>query len=209
MSSKSDRSGSQKKSRKRFAKIEKSLAKLAGQQAKLCAQVAKLADELALEDSAGEPDSADVVSIDKQELIEFLDQFRAGEALGEASLGAWIAVSDTECVRGGLRTVQMREGMHARLLEQRIKELGGSPCFEIPEAIHDAVMASSADADKGDAQKVLEFAQQFPDIDQALAKIYQYADAADEETQALLRTIAQDERSTLEFLAEACQQLNG
>ena len=31
----------------------------------------------------------------------------------------------------------------------------------------------------------------------------------DEETQALLRTIAQDERSTLEFLAEACQQLNG
>ena len=30
----------------------------------------------------------------------------------------------------------------------------------------------------------------------------------DQETQSLLRTIAQDERSTLEFLAEACALLN-
>ena len=117
-------------------------------------------------------------------------------------------MSDTACLRGGLRTVQMREGMHARLLEQRIKELGGSPSFEIPEAIHRKVMESVGDPDKSDAQKVLEFTQQFPDIDQALAKIYQHADTADEETQSLLRTIAQDERSTLEFLCEACGQLN-
>ena len=194
MSSKSDSSD------KRLSKIEKSLEKLADQQAELCAQVAQLAGKL---------DSRGSAPLGNDELIGFLDQFRAGEALGEASLGAWIAVSDTECLRGGLRTVQMREGMHARLLEQRIKELGGAPSFEIPEAYYNSVMEGAADADKSDAQKVLDFTQQFPDIDQALAKIYEHADRADEETAALLRTIAQDERSTLEFLAEACQQLNG
>ena len=66
----------------------------------------------------------------------------------------------------------------------------------------------AGDRDKGDAKKVLEFTQQFPDIDQALAKIYEFADEADEETQSLLRTIAQDERSTLDFFADACAQLN-
>lgn len=189
-------SKAESKSDRRLAKIEKSLEKIADAQADLCAEVTRLARQLAPKPSSSES------------LIEFLDQFRAGEALGEASLGAWIAVSDTACLRGGLRTVQMREGMHARLLEQRIKELGGSPCFEIPEAIHNSVMQGAADPDKSDAQKVLEFTRQFPDVDQALAKIYEHADGADEETQSLLRTIAQDERSTLEFLADACKQLN-
>ena len=193
MSDKTDRPD---RSEKRLAKIEKSLEKIAEQQAELCAQLVRLAGKL------------ETPSQGNEKLIEFLDQFRAGEALGEASLGAWIAVSDTDCLRGGLRTVQMREGMHARLLEQRIKELGGSPRFEIPEAIHRKVMESVGDPDKSDAQKVLEFTQQFPDIDKALAAIYQHAETADEETQSLLRTIAQDERSTLEFLFEACGQLN-
>ncbi len=181
-------------------RIEKAIEKLAEQQHEICSRIA------GLEECVSGLSGAKTAS--REEVIKFLDQFRAGEALGEASLGAWIAVSDTACLRGGLRTVQLREGMHAQLLEQRIKELGSSPSFEIPEAIHRKVMESVGDPDKSDAQKVLEFTQQFPDIDQALAKIYQHADTADEETQSLLRTIAQDERSTLEFLSEACQQLN-
>ena len=182
-------------------KIEKAVTALAKQQEAICEKLDSLAERVASLPAAGQGASV-------AEVIGFLDQFRAGESLGETSLGAWIAVSDTPCLKGGLRTVQMREGMHARLLEQRIKELGGSPCFEIPEAIHNKVMEGAGDPEKSDAQKVLEFTQQFPDIDQALAKIYEHADRADEETQSLLRTIAQDERSTLEFLVEACGQLN-
>ena len=111
MSEKSDRSDKSDKSDKRLAKIEKALEKIAVQQSDLCAEVSRLAGKLDASSGSG---------ADASKLIEFLDQFRAGEALGEASLGAWIAVSDTACLRGGLRTVQMREGMHARLLEQRI-----------------------------------------------------------------------------------------
>ena len=159
-----------------------------------------------IEAGAGSSDS-----ISQKDLISFLDQFRAGEALGEASLGAWIEVSDVACVKGGLRTVQQREGMHARLLEARMKELGATPSFEIPEAIYEKTMQGAGDCEKSDPEKVLEFVKQFPDIDAAIQPILDVADKLDRdpETQFMLRTIAQDERSTLQFLQDACQLLNG
>jgi hypothetical protein len=147
----------------------------------------------------------------QSEAIAFLDGFRANEALGEASLGAWIAVCEEPCLKGGLRTVQCREGMHARLLEERLKELGGSPTFEVPEAVYESAMKGAASTDASDAKKLLDFTAQFPDIDAALAPIAEMADRLDDdpETQSLLRTIMQDERSTLVFLRDACAQLNG
>ena len=50
----------------------------------------------------------------------------------------------------------------------------------------------------------------FPDCDAALKPIFDMADTLDhdQETQSLLRTIARDEQSTLEFLQEACELLN-
>ena len=186
-------------------RIEKTLKQLSEQQAEVCAQVARLSERV--DGLRGADDSG---PYPKEKLIEFLDQFRAGEALGEASLGAWIQVATTDCVRGGLRTVQQREGMHARLLEARLKELGASPSYEIPEAVYSAAMSQSGDPDKSDAQKLLEFVQRFPDVDAALKPICDVADRLDhdQETQFMLRTIVQDERSTLDFLADACKQLN-
>jgi len=180
-------------------RIEKKLAKLVDQQDEMATRLTSL--EASLDPSRG---------ASTEETIQFLDQFRAGESLGEASLGAWIEVCTTSCLKGGLRTVQMREGMHAVLLERRIKELGGACAFEVPEAIHAATMDGAGDAKKSDADKVLEFVQRFPDVDAALQPIYDLADRldGDQETQSLLRTIAQDERSTLEFLKEACALLN-
>ena len=74
-------------------RIENAIARLSEQQAQICERISAVEGRL-----AGQK------KLDKQELLTFLDRFRAGEALGEASLGAWIAVSDTACVRGGLRT---------------------------------------------------------------------------------------------------------
>ncbi len=181
-------------------RIEAAIAKLADQQLEICAQVAKLESRIAGGSAAAST----------EETIKFLDQFRAGEALGEASLGAWCDVSTTPCLKGGLRTIQTREGSHARLLEQRIKELGGSPSFELPDAIYNAAMEGAADTSKTDAEKVLGFVSQFPDCDAALQPIHAMADRLDhdQETQSLLRTIVQDERSTLEWLNEACALLN-
>ncbi len=183
-------------------RIEKAIAKLDEQQQAICSRIAGLEERI----SGLAPSNVAT----REETIRFLDQFRAGESLGETSLGAWIEVSDTACLRGGLRTVQMREAMHARLLEQRIKELGGTPSAEVPEAIYNAAMEQSASRTRSDAEKVKDFVARFPDIDAALKPINDLADRldGDPETQSLLRTVAQDERSSLEFLAEACQLLN-
>ena len=188
-----------------LSRIEQAIQALSETQTEICAELTRLTERL--ESIAPKPSGS---SVSREELIKFLDGFRAAEALGETSLGAWIDVCTTDCVRGGLRTVQMREGMHARLLEQRIKELGGSPTSEIPEAVYKKVMEQAGTQEKTDAQKVLEFVQRFPDIDPALQPIYDMADRLDHdpETQFLLRTIAQDERSTLQFLQEACALLN-
>ena len=187
---------------KTLGKIEKQLSKICDQQEEIVLRLDRL--EQARTRSSGD-------AISQEALISFLDQFRAGEALGEASLGAWIEVSDLACVKGGLRTVQQREGMHARLLEARLKELGATPRFEIPEAVYEKAMTGAADPNKPDAEKVADFVKQFPDVDAAIQPILDIADKLDhdQETQYLLRTIAQDERSTLTFLQEACQLLNG
>jgi hypothetical protein len=185
---------------KTLERIEKSLQKLARQAQEIGERLTRLEERLP---AAGAGPQRD-------EVIRYLDRFRAGEALGEASLGAWIAVCGTECLRGGLRTVQRREGSHARLLEERIKELGGAPSFELPERVQTAVMEGSASAEKSDAAKVKDFVARFPDVDAAVRPIHEFADRldADPETQSLLRTIAQDERATLEFLHDACRLLN-
>ncbi len=179
-------------------RIEKRLVGIGARQDEICARLERL--ETGRGQAGVSPDA----------LASFLDQFRAGEALGEASLGAWIAVSDLACVKGGLRTVQQREGMHARLLEARMKELGATPSFQIPDSVQEKVMADAADPGKPDARKVADFCARFPDIDAALKPIHDMVAKldADPETQFLLQTIAQDERSTLEFFQQANELLS-
>jgi len=193
--------------RKRLRRIEKSLAALAERQEAMCAEIAKLATRL----DGGDPaPAAAAPGASVEETIRFLDQFRAGEALGEASLGAWIEASDVACVKGGLRTVQQREGFHARLLEQRIKELGGSCQAEVPQAVFEATMQGASSRETGDVAKIRAFVSRFPDVERAIAPITDLADRLghDPETQSLLRTIAQDERATLEWFSEACRALS-
>jgi DNA-binding ferritin-like protein len=193
-----------KKERKLLEKIEKQLDRIARRQDEICGRIERL-------ESGGATSSSARRGISRDELVTFLDQFRAGEALGEASLGAWIEVSDLACVRGGLRTVQQREGMHARLLEARIKALGCSPTFELPDAVYERTMKDAGNAEKGDAQKVADFVARFPDIDSALRPIHDVIARIedDDETRFLLHTIVQDERSTLEFFQEAAELLCG
>lgn len=183
-------------------RIEQALGKLSDQQAQIWERISGMEERLAKLGSGA--------TLDRQRLLDFLDKFRAGESLGEATLGAWIAVSDTDCLRGGLRTAQRREGMHAQLLEERLCELGGEPRHEVPAAEREKMLKDYASTEKTDAQKLFDFVERFPDIEVALKPIHDIADQLDDdqETQFLLRTIAQDERSTLQFLTDACALLN-
>ena len=179
-------------------RIEKLLEKLAAQQTELSLRLSRL-----------EAEGDDVVDSERRRtrdrVIAFLDEFRAGEALGERSLEAWIAVCTDPRLRGALRTVALREASHAKLLGERIRELGGAPRYEVPEATYAQVLEHSASTERTDRAKVRDFVRRFPEADMALAPILEVAAELDEdpETQSLLRSIAQDERATLElFYAE-------
>jgi hypothetical protein len=190
-------------------RLEETLAQVVRQQEAICAELVSMRERVdALSEPKGEaaPNGAPTHA----ELLRFLDRFRAGEALGKATAKAWIEVSDVACVKGGLRVVAQREGMHARLLAECIRAHGGQPSYELREAVREEALRRVSDPSRGDAAKVLEFVQQVGDTEKALAPIYAMADRldGDPETQSLLRTIAQDERSTLEFFQQACKLLN-
>ena len=189
-------------------RLEQTLGQVVRQQEAICAELVGMRERV---DSLAEQRKAPATGAPTRgELLRFLDRFRAGEALGAATTKAWIEVSDVACVKGGLHVVAEREGMHARLLDACIRAHGGSPRYELPEAVCETAMKRVSDRARGDAAKVLEFVQQVGDCEKALAPIYEMADRldGDPETQALLRTIAQDERSTLEFFQQACKLLN-
>lgn len=187
--------------------LEQTLSQVLRQQEAICAELVGMRERV---DSLAERKTEATGAPSRGELLRFLDRFRAGEALGAASTKAWLEVSDVACVKGGLHVVAEREAMHARLLEACIRAHGGTPRYELPAQVCDTAMKRVSDPSRGDAEKVLEFVQSVGETEKALAPIYEMADRldGDPETQALLRTIAQDERATLEFFQQACKLLN-
>lgn len=188
-------------SEKQLAKIESLLASVCETQNALCEKLEVLEQRVAR--SNGEATC--------EETVAFLDQFRANEAAAANWIGAWIENSDIACLRGGLRTVQQRETIHAELLENRIKELGGSCTYKIPEADRKRYLETYGGTACSDAEKVKALVGEVGDVDAFLKPFDDFSSRldGDPETQFLLRTIVQDERSTIQFLNDACALLNG
>ena len=110
---------------------------------------------------------------------------------------------DDAALRGALRLVQMREGAHARLLEARIKELGGSCSAEVEAERFDATMARLGGEEVSDVDKLKSFKKRHPDPERGLAPLQSLIEEldGDRETQSLLRAIADDEEATLDCFA--------
>ena len=187
---------SPKETRDALSRIE---AAIAG----LCEEVGAIRTRLDSLDGGNGPMST-------PEIIEFLDGYRVAEATAAAGFGASIATSSTECQRAGLRMVQLREAAHAKLFEERIKELGGSPKAEASEELEAFLIGMLGDPDKSDAEKLQAFAAQAGDP-KVIEQLEGFAArmGGDEETQFLLRAVIQDERASVEFLHQACELLCG
>ena len=190
-------------------RLEETLAHVVRQQEAICSELVGMRERV---DALAERRSASGTGVpEKGELLRFLDRFRAGEALGAATTKAWIEVSDVACVKGGLHVVAEREA-HARAPARRLppRARRHAALRAARGACRTEAMKRISDRTRGDAAKVLEFVQRTGETEKALEPIYKMADRldGDPETQALLRTIAQDERSTLEFFQQACKLLN-
>jgi hypothetical protein len=139
----------------------------------------------------------------KTEVVAFLDDYRRAESFGAKLFQAWVATCRTDSLRGALRMMERRERSHADLLAQRVKELGGSTGSEVGSMAAEFLAYLSA-PDKTDGEKLREFMRLAPP-DEVIDRLNKQAArlAADPESQALVRAIIDDERSTLWALREA------
>lgn len=148
---------------------------------------------------------------EREMLMALLDEYRCAENFASEYLNCWNEVSDQECVKGGLRVIQQREAYHARLLENRLRELGGSPQCTVPTEQREKEMALYASKEKSDGEKLQYVASQISDLPKVLRFITDVIDQVqeDQQTKELLRSLVQDEMSSGQWLLEANQLLNG
>jgi hypothetical protein len=142
-------------------------------------------------------------------VLYLLDEYRCIEGFAAQYLRAWKDVAREDCVRGGLRTVCGREQLHADLLEVRLRELGGTPQYEVPEArLTDLDYYGSTE--RSDMEKLGAMASRLLDPDKILAFLTHAIEQIeqDEDTRELLVTIRDDERATIQWVLESWAVLN-
>ena len=149
---------------------------------------------------------------EKELVLGILDEFRCAEDFAAEYLNRWVEVSDQECVKGGLRVVQQREAYHAQILEERLRELGGSPQCSVPAERREKELPFFASADNNDLEKLQSIAAQLKDKD--LAEILKpLTDAIDQiqddqHSKELLGSLVDDEMSSVKWLMGACETLS-
>lgn len=147
---------------------------------------------------------------EKELVLAVLDEFRCGEDFAAEYLNRWVEVSDQECVKGGLRVVQQREAYHAQILEERLRELGGSPQCTVPAERREKDMSFFASTDNNDIEKLQSIAAQLKDPVEILKPltdaINQIQD--DQHSKELLGSLVDDEMSSVKWLMGACETLS-
>jgi len=140
-------------------------------------------------------------STERDMLLHFLDEFRAGETFGGEVFALWYSVAADPCVRGGIQVVREREAMHGRLLAARIAALGGQCRAALPEKFQAAARARLASREISDADKIADFVRRLPDVERAIAPIRAViAQIEDDlESRALLENVMEDEIATVRW----------
>ncbi|GIW40468.1 MAG: hypothetical protein KatS3mg076_1045 [Candidatus Binatia bacterium] len=142
-------------------------------------------------------------------LLYLLDEYRAAEAFGAEAVGLWVEHCKLPGLRGGLRTICHREAAHAKLLAERLRELGGECRAEIPETVRSQACEALRSEAVSDLQKLQGAVAQLGGAGNKLAELRRVAEnlIEDEETKSLLLTILDDEEATLRWLRETCAAL--
>ncbi len=147
---------------------------------------------------------------EKELVLAILDEFRCGEDFAAEYLNRWVEVSDQECVKGGLRVVQQREAYHAQILEERLRELGGSPQCTVPAERREKDMSFFASTDNNDIEKLQSIAAQLKDPVEILKPLTDAIDQIqdDQHSKELLGSLVDDEMSSVKWLMGACETLS-
>jgi len=146
---------------------------------------------------------------ERDAIVSFLDKSRAGEANGAEIFKNWAKVCTTDCIRSGLKMIAEREAYHARIFENRLRELGAECRAEVTaEGLK--VKECASDPKMSDNAKLLDFDKILKNPDELIRPIFEFAELIKEdlETKEALRLFAEDELSSTKWLKYACAALN-
>jgi bacterioferritin (cytochrome b1) len=148
---------------------------------------------------------------ERDKIMHLLDQYSCTEGFVAEYLPRWIEVSRNEAVKGGLRTVQVREASHARLMKARLLELGGARQYEIPPERRERELPFFSSAERTDAEKLQALATLFGDAEEFLKPVTDLIAEIEEDqhSKELLRTIIDDERASIKWLVEMSKTVSG
>jgi rubrerythrin len=146
---------------------------------------------------------------ERDAIVSFLDKGRAAEANGGLTFGNWAKVCKTDCIRSGLRMIAERENYHARIFENRLRELGAEARAEVSEESR-KITECASDPNMADTAKLLQLNAVLSNPDELIRPIFEFADQIKEdlETKEALKLFAEDELSTAKWLKYACAALN-
>ena len=146
---------------------------------------------------------------ERDAVVSFLDKVRAGEAGGGEAFTAWAEVCTTDCIRSGLRMIAERENYHARIFENRLRELGAEARAKVSDEGR-KIMECASDPNMADTAKLLQLNAALANPDELIRPIFEFADQIKEdlETKEALKLFAEDELSTAKWLKYACAALN-
>jgi rubrerythrin len=146
---------------------------------------------------------------ERDAVVSFLDKSRAGEANGAEIFRNWAKVCTTDCIRSGLKMIAEREDYHARIFENRLRELGAECRAEV-SAEGLKIKECASDPKMSDNAKLLDFNKILTNPDELIRPIFEFAELIKEdlETKEALRLFAEDELSSTKWLKYACAALN-
>lgn len=139
---------------------------------------------------------------EQERIMHLLDEYRCSEGFVAEYLGRWIELSGDEALKGGLRTIREREAAHSRLLEARLRALGGEPQATISPERREQVWSLFASAEKTDLEKLQTLAVLFADPPDFMKPVTDLVEQIQEDQQSreLLRTIVDDEWASISWL---------
>ena len=106
--------------------------------------------------------------------------------------------------------MQQREAYHAQILEERLRELGGSPQCTVPAERREKDMSFFASTDNNDIEKLQSIAAQLKDPVEILKPLTDAIDQIqdDQHSKELLGSLVDDEMSSVKWLMGACETLS-
>jgi len=150
-----------------------------------------------------------VYRTEREAVINFLDELHATQMETAIGFAKWAAVCRTNGLRTGLLMIAERDGYHARVLERRVRELGGE-LHGSPTEQGSKLVELLANRETTELEKLLALISFIRDPQEAVAPILQFASLlrADIETRQALRLLAEDELSSATWLHEICAVLS-